>query len=840
MIEKIFLSIYHFFDRHTTLMWILLISSTVVFAVFGFQLTYEEDMSKLLPHAKTAVLSDDNADGNVVFDSLKQGIVFENLKVKDKIFVQILSRSGKTSQEELTEICDAFVERLMQSDSATGYYANALYAIDDNLMLNLIDYAVQHVPEFVDEERYATFDSLLTADAIAASMKENARLLAEDETGNAASIVSQDPAGLRYAIREDGQRLVEDLGGYAIINNHFFCPDSSVELVFLSPNVKSFDSKHCIAMVDLLEENIEHFEALYPDVEILFHGAPIQSVFNSRQMKKDLALTLGISLLIIGIVITICFRNKTSLPFLLFPVLYGTFFALACMFWIKGRMSLMALGIGALILGVALSYCLHVLTHYKYVTDPERVIREQARPVCLGCLTTIGAFVGLILTNSDLLRDFGIFASLTLIGTTLSALIFLPHFFKYSRNTRNEKAFKLLDKINTYPIDRKYWLIGLIVVVSVACFVLSGNITFDKNLKNIGYYEPVVMKSRSLYEQKNNPGYFSQYYAIRANTLDSALVYNRDILQKLDSLKDEGQITRYSKITNLFLTEQEQTERIDNWYSYWNTEKIDAVRTRITAAARKNGLNPETFTPFYDMLTELYYPESILDADVLPEELLCNYMEYAEDSSVILFTSVVMPENNVAGVNRIIASNPNAVVVDPFFYTGDMVEILHNDFNTVLLISSLFVLLVLIISLRSFISALIAFSPMFLSWYIVQGVMALFGIPFNLINIIISSFIFGVGVDYSIFIMDGLINKERGQSDSLLIFHKTAIFFSAFTLIVVVCSLLFAQHPAIYSVGVSTMIGMISTILLSYCLQPALFRLACRNKWIRKRIIKSL
>ena len=398
----------------------------------------------------------------------------------------------------------------------------------------------------------------------------------------------------------------------------------------------------------------------------------------------------------------------------------------------------------------------------------------------------------------------------------------------------------LLDKINTYPIDRKYWLIGLIVVVSVASFFFSNKITFDKNLKNIGYFEPKVMKSRELYSQKNNPGQFSQYYAIRANSLDSALVYNRDILQKLDSLKDEGRITKYSKITNLFLTEQEQAERIDNWYSYWNTEKIDAVRARITAAARKNGLNPETFQPFYDMLTELYYPESILEADLLPEELLCNYMEYAEDSSVIIFTSVVMPENNVADVNRIVvASNPNAVVVDPFFYTGDMVEILHNDFNIVLLISSLFVLLVLIISLRSFISALIAFSPMFLSWYIVQGVMALFGIPFNLINIIISSFIFGVGVDYSIFIMDGLINKERGQSDSLLKYHKTAIFFSAFTLIVVVCSLLFATHPAIRSVGVSTLIGMISTILLSYCLLPALFRLACRNKWIRKKIIRN-
>ncbi len=824
MIEKMFLSIYHFFCRCKWLMWTLLIGSTAVFAFFGLQLDYEEDVSKLLPLTEEAKNSD---------------IVFDNLKVKDKIFVQMVPRSGKTAPEQMTEVCDEFIERLFANDSATHYYANALYRIEDDLMLNLIDYAVAHVPEFVSNERYATFDSMLTAEAINASMARNAEVLANDETGSAANLVTQDPAGLRYAIRQDGRQLIDDLGGYAMINNHFFCPDSSVELVFLSPNVKSFDSKHCIAMVNILEENIEHFETLYPDVEILFHGAPVQSVFNSRQMKKDLALTIGISLLLISVVIMICFRNKSTLPFLLLPVLYGTLFALACVFWIKGRMSLMAIGIGALILGVALSYCLHVLTHYKYVSDPERVIREQARPVCLGCLTTIGAFVGLMLTNSDLLRDFGIFASLTLVGTTFFALVFLPHFFKYGNNTRNEKAFSLLDRINTYPIDQKLWLIVLLVAVSVVCFFLSGKITFDNDLKNIGYFEPKVVKSRNLYAKKNNPGKLSQYYAVHAPTLDSALVYNKKIVDVLDSLKENGIINRYSKISKLLLTTEEQTNSIDVWYSYWNSEKIDDVRGKVTSAARKNGLDPDSFEPFYDMLTDMYYPESILESDVIPEELLCNYMEYAEDSSVILFTSVVMPNENVDAVNRAVAANRNAVVIDPFFYTEDMVKLLHRDFNTVLLISSLFVLLVLILSLRSLISALIAFTPMFLSWYIVQGVMVFFGLEFNLINIIISSFIFGVGVDYSIFIMDGLISKERGEDGKLLKYHKTAIFFSAFTLIVVVCSLLFAQHPAIRSVGISTIIGMVSTILLSYCLQPALFRLACRSKWIRKRMVRS-
>ena len=39
---------------------------------------------------------------------------------------------------------------------------------------------------------------------------------------------------------------------------------------------------------------------------------------------------------------------------------------------------------------------------------------------------SIGAFAGLLFTDSQLLRDFGLFASLTLVGTTLFSLVLLP------------------------------------------------------------------------------------------------------------------------------------------------------------------------------------------------------------------------------------------------------------------------------------------------------------------------------------------------------------------------------------------------------------------------------
>jgi predicted RND superfamily exporter protein len=152
---------------------------------------------------------------------------------------------------------------------------------------------------------------------------------------------------------------------------------------------------------------------------------------------------------------------------------------------------------------------------------------------------------------------------------------------------------------------------------------------------------------------------------------------------------------------------------------------------------------------------------------------------------------------------------------------------LNSDFNILQWVSMLFVFIVLLLSFRFNLRyTLLGFAPILLSWLVVLGAMAIFNVRFNLINIIISTFIFGIGVDYSIFVMNGLINgkKEGGDGAQLLAYHKTAIFFSAFILIVTVASMLAARHPAIQSVGFATLVGMISTVVLSYVMQPAIFK----------------
>ena len=95
-----------------------------------------------------------------------------------------------------------------------------------------------------------------------------------------------------------------------------------------------------------------------------------------------------------------------------------------------------------------------------------------------------------------------------------------------------------------------------------------------------------------------------------------------------------------------------------------------------------------------------------------------------------------------------------------------------------------------------------------------------------------------VGVDYSIFITEGLLAEARTGSRDMLTWHKVAIFFSAIILVFVTASLLFAVHPAIRSIGLITLIGMASTIMISYALQPFVFRQMMKIPWYKRSVLK--
>ena len=52
-------------------------------------------------------------------------------------------------------------------------------------------------------------------------------------------------------------------------------------------------------------------------------------------------------------------------------------------------------------MGIALSYSIHILCHANHCHDPRQIIRDLAYPLTIGSITTIGAFAGLLFTDSQ-------------------------------------------------------------------------------------------------------------------------------------------------------------------------------------------------------------------------------------------------------------------------------------------------------------------------------------------------------------------------------------------------------------------------------------------------------
>ena len=809
-----FIRIYKYFRSHQAVCWLSMI---LLFVFFGWQAScihLEEDIDKLMPSSR-------NEDGTTK-------LAFADLKIKDKIFLLFAENSKSSETSEIIAVCDAFIDSLQQ-DSAL--IEDAFYRLDEELMPEGIDYLTEHLPAYIDTKAYARFDSLLTVEHFARQMQQNRDDLTGEFGEMFPELIQTDPMGMRNVLAEQMAPLMS-AGNYRTVDSHFLVPDSTVCIAFLTPCFSSTNTGQGSALFERLNSLITQFAVSHPHVEISYHGTPASGYYNSTQIKSDLTTTIAGALVLVLLFLLVCFRRWDTIPLLLLPVAFGTLFGLTLMYWLKGEFSLLALGIGGVVLGVAMSYVLHVLTHHVYVSDGEQLLRDQVKPVWLGCLTTIGSFAGLLFIQTDLLRDFGLFAAFAILGTTLFSLTYLPQLLK-----QKEGRFPaFIDRINACSFDRSRLLIAVILVMTVVCVgaYLKEGTRFDADMHNLGYLEEMTEHSEQLLRDKTYTGDKQKYFASKGATMEEALEHFAVLDHKLDSLQRLGLVKSYTHTNQIFVPLTEQQRRIEAWKEYWNPARLAQVKKLIAQTAPQAGLNADAFDTFFESVAKGYEPSPLYEANIIPPGYLSTLTEQSYDGNYLCFTSVRCQNDSVRSsesdyirICDAVAQDPNLLVLDTYYYTTDTLLQMSRDFDVLQWLSMAFVFVVLLVSFKFNIKhSLLGFLPILLSWLIVLGAMVLFNVQFNLISIIISTFIFGIGVDYSIFVMNGLTSGDNQK----LNYHKTAIFFSAVTLIVTVSSMLMAQHPAIKSVGFSTLVGLLSAVILSYVLQPAIYRWLNRKK----------
>ncbi len=666
------LRIYDFFAAHRRWLWIGVSVVLIVLIGLAVSLRYDEDIMDFLP-----VTDEERA-------SLE---AFQNQQSASQIVLIVEGDDEDMRSDALYEIeeqLSAFDFRLSTFDSQLS----SLYAM---------------MPLYISDSIYDRMDSLFTREAIHAALERDKTFLSTPGAGAFATVIQHDPLGLINLSTLDF-RLSTNKRSYAFINSLY----------------GATETKHNAALIDSLNAQIATVQSQYPDLDIRLIGAPVIAVENARRIKTDTLLCLALSLVLIIALLAYAFPRRRDIFLIMLSVSFGWLTGMAALRLVTPMVSAVVIGIGSVLIGIAVNYPLHLLVHQRYTTSVRQTLSEVLSPLIVGNITTVGAFLALVPLQATALRHLGIFAASMLIGTIFFCIFVLPHLMT-AISMPKAKGSSIIYHLSSISVSNLSPII-LVLTLLAAIYLFTPYTLhhtpytgkFDSNLSHINY----------MTDQQ------------RADMASFDL--------------PKGNASR--------------------WNDYWSTHSADSVIARIQTEADAVGFTPDAFAPFYEMLRQ-----------------------------------------------------ENLSSIQPFNLSS-LTQRLSDDFDYIGLVCSLIVFVFLIFCFRSFWLAVIAFVPMALSWIWIFAIMQLFGIQFNIVNIILATFIFGQGDDYTIFIVEGLAYEHR-TGKSILPQYRQSIILSAAIMLIGIGILVFAQHPAMHSLGTITLIGMTVTLIMATTIPPLLFRI---------------
>lgn len=676
-----------------------------------------------------------------------------------------------------------------------------------------LDYFYENLPYFLDKTE---LDSLLKSQDSAVVENNINRLLiklSSPEGYALRNFLVRDPAGMYGEVMSKLSGFKEG-GDFQLIDDHLFTEDGKYALILITPGFPASESGNNGLLVNHLKEAADKVEG----AEILFFGGPVIAAANAEQIKKDTTLA-GTAAVILILGLLFWYYRKWSIPIVFFlPPLFGMSLALALIYIIKGEISIVTLGAGSIVLGIALDYCFHTFTHIKHSQSVEGALKDIAWPLVLSCFTTVLAFLSLLFLKSEILGDFGLLASFSLIGTLFFVLVILPHLVD---------SFKLHRKLGgkDHWVDRKFaktsikpvWTILGIIAVTVFLGFYVDRVSFEDDLNKINYFPEELQKAEQAITTSESKEK-TLYVVTEATSVQDAINQNYEVSAALDSFKRDGLANSVVTINHLFPTSHQAEERAKEW----NDQSVlkAAVEDRYKKQGLNEGIKESGFGEFYSLLNKQFDTNYKVPETLLSDPLFSNFF-LAGDGKVGVVNVINLNPENTAKVESYLKGTGGRVV-DKSAMASSLIDVVQDNLNLLFIVTTSLVFITLLLNYGRIELALLTFLPMVLSWFWILGLCGLLGIKFNFVNVLITTFIFGLGDDFCIFVSDGLLSKFKNGVNKLQS-YKSAIILSTATTIVGTGVLLFAKHPALSSIASLSVIGMLCISFISLTLQPILF-----------------
>ena len=823
--NKFFLTIYDYLSKHRPLSIALLLVITALCVFSALRLDYKENIADFLPtdpekERYTSVYNDlsDQGQITVIFSADTTQLVDDE------------------AMDALMDAMDAFEVNWRATDTAS-LVGDLQCKVDGSQVFDAMDFIRENPPLFLAEDDYHRMDSLLAEpDYVATCMGNIKRLLSMPTVSFVVDGVKADPLNL-YSPALQRLNALNPTQGYRMEDEYLFNERGDKGFVFFSSPFSGSDTKGNARIVSLLNQVIAQTEAEHPEVRVSAVGAPTIAVTNAQQTKKDSFLSIALALVLIFGILMFTMARKRNLIWLGNAVLFGWIFALAVIALFKTSISIIVVGIGSVIVGIAVNYPLHYLDHIKQEPNKREALKDVIQPLVIGNLTTVAAFACLVFVKAEAMRDLGLFGALTLVGTILFVMVFLPLFAVVPK-----KANKLFVDDGKAPSETwrkvKLYAFWPLVLITLVLGYFSRETAFDADLHNINYMthqqqEDLAVLSESLQKEGETD---LIYVVSEAPDFQDAVKQNEALMTALKEQLPDSIAYHISGLDGLLPSVQRQEQSLVLWNEFW--QRHPDIAGQVKAEALKAGFTENAFAPFTDGITKTYTPLS--EDDMEPLMALCGTYALQHDtlSRVVNFVRVPMEvseplkqqlRNTMAG-----PSTGSGTLIDCFAFSisdvgNNLVSALSDDFDYILYVCSIVVFFFLCLSFGRLELSIMAFLPLTVGWMWILGIMHLGDIKFNIVNIILATFIFGQGDDYTIFITEGLL-YEYAYGKKMLKNYRNSVILSGILMFIGIGTLIFAKHPAMRSLAEVAIIGMATVVLMACYLPPYIFGWLTKKK----------
>jgi len=568
------------------------------------------------------------------------------------------------------------------------------------------------------------------------------------------------------------------------------------------------DKHYLIIRADLAgspyNSELQNRLALLRDVEVstqrkfhveLIHTGTIFFAAHGTQSAKSEISTIGAGSLIgVIVLLLLVYRSALPLTLALLSIGCGLLVAFVVTVAVFGKVHLFSLVFGASLIGVSIDYAFHYLTERLVAKDkwqPQQALSHIFNAITLGLVTSLIAYLGLLITPFPGLQQLSLFSVVGLLGAYLTVVCWYPMLAK----SASRAAIPKLRFISLWLTLWQKPRLRLAIPCSLLLFSFIGfyYVHFDDDIRQLQALPTVLKAQDKQIKTVTGAGQSQQLLLVKAASDEALLIRLEEVGKQLDVWKKQGSLLNYQSIAQYIPSIKAQKENFDLVTALYQSQAKNL-------AAQLNFSEPPLLRqPFTPLLIDDYLASSVSQ----PLGFLWLNKIAGQSSAIILLNEI---KNNQA-VQSFIAEQDDLTYLDKADEISAVFATYRMYIGKLLVAAYLLIALLLIWRYGLKLGFLVIMPPV-IAACVGLAVTSVVGIPITIFNLLALILILGIGIDYTLFFAE---QKEMKKAKNTLL----SITLSAITTVLSFGLLSLSETQAIHGFGVTVLTGIIVSWLLA-------------------------